>query len=127
MPKRPYLLVTLKIPLPPELGSYLLRVSSDPALYSSYFWWRDYYTVRTHHETYREVRSDPSLPPLMFQAFCGLCQALHDTGRAEETIEDLQHWWSALGFCKAVAPPASANPKLNFDKSFWTYKHSNDG
>ena len=116
----------LKIPFPPELGSYLLRVSSDPALYSSYFWWRDYYTVRTHYQTYNDVRTSPTLPPspLMIQAFCDLCQALHDQERGEERIEDLDTWWmGGQGFCKPVSPPASANKKVNFDKSFWAYRN----
>ena len=28
-----------------DLGAYLQRVSSDPALYASYFWWRQHYEV----------------------------------------------------------------------------------
>ena len=55
--------ITLKMIFHPELGSYLLRVSSDPALFSSYFWWRDYYTVRTNEDTYNEVSTHPGSPP----------------------------------------------------------------
>ena len=114
--------ITLFITFHPELGSYLLRVSSDPALYSSYFWWRDYYTVRTHHETSRQVTTDLAslMTSRMLQAFCDLCQALHDPGREEERIQDLEAWWTGLGGCKSLPPVAK---KVNFDKSFWAYRN----
>ena len=56
----------------------------------------------------------------MFQAFCNLCQALHEPGRGEERIEDLEAWWVGLGACKSM--PA-ADKEVNFDKTFWAYRN----
>ena len=109
-----------KITFHPELGSYLLRVSSDPALYSSYFWWRDYYKVQMW--PYSDVRMYPAflMTFLMLQAFCDLCQALHDPGRGEESIQDMDAWWTGLGGCKPLPPVAK---KVNFNKDFWAYRN----
>ena len=32
-----------------ELANYLNRVDQDDELFASYFWWRDYYTVKVKH------------------------------------------------------------------------------
>merc|ERR1712059_82773 len=79
-----------------ELAAYLVRVGSDPALYSSYFWWRDYYSFLNcppntdcNMEKYRE-------------GMCGLCQALHDTQKKPEYIEDLKSLWAGRGTCRTV-------------------------
>ena len=116
-----YYNIRLNIPFPPELGSYLLRVSNDAALYSSYFWWRDYYSLVTHHKTYQDVRTAPAFHlPLLLQAFCDICQALHDPGRGEERIGDLVAWWAGGGGCKKMQKRAK---KVNFDSTFWVYRN----
>lgn len=68
------------------LAEYLLQVSSDPALYASYFWWKDFYEVRNSD-------SDKA------QAFCELCAALH-ADRPAKVIADLNAWWVTDSHCQ---------------------------
>ena len=70
-----------------ETAKYLLKVSEDAALFSSYFWWRDFY---------RPTQS------LEATAWCSLCSALHNDSLAPSVITDLQSWWQQGANCHSV-------------------------
>lgn len=70
-----------------EVANYLHQVYSDPALYSSYFWWRDFYTLdasTTFSRTFVKI-------------FCEACRYLH-AGHEPRVVEDLYKEW-AEGSC----------------------------
>ena len=79
-----------------EFGEYLVRVSQDASLFSSYFWWRDYYAspgcthpVACHTASYT-------------QAYCSLCEALHSTQGRAGSIQDIYKWWVTDAHCKVA-------------------------
>ena len=41
-----------------ELANYLHRVEQDDKLFASYFWWRDYYTVKVRITSLTVTRDD---------------------------------------------------------------------
>ena len=91
-----------------EFAEYLVRVSKDTSLFSSYFWWRDYYAspgcdhnVACNSRTYS-------------QAYCSLCEALHSShGEAPDIIEDIHKWWAQEARCKV------ATEETDFGQKFW--------
>ena len=56
---------------------------------------------------------------LFCQAYCALCEALHDPDRGEERILDLKAWWAGDKVCK---PVHHSTTKGTFDKKFWAYR-----
>ena len=70
-----------------ETAKYLLKVSEDAALFSSYFWWRDYYLPTQSLET---------------EAWCSLCSALHNDSLGQSVITDLQSWWQQGANCHSI-------------------------
>ena len=73
-----------------ELASYLNKVDQDDELFASYFWWRDYYTVKVNislschliiviaaHQIKKQSR---------IQAWCSLCENLHQRDRTQRTV-----------------------------------------
>lgn len=72
-----------------DLVNYMLRVSSDPALYASYFWWKHHYEIQ-------------ALSGRNFiKVFCEACRYLH-AGKGPAIVEDLQAEWVEAGQCVAV-------------------------
>ena len=65
----------------------MLKVSEDPELFASYFWWRDYY------QPTQSVEAD---------AWCSLCSALHNNSLGQAVITDLQSWWQEGARCHSV-------------------------
>ena len=88
--------IKIKLNLIPELilicvsetAKYLLKVSEDPELFASYFWWRDYYR--------------PSQSEGWAVAWCSLCSALHNNSLGQAVITDLQSWWQEEARCHSV-------------------------
>ncbi|XP_023320067.1 alpha-(1,3)-fucosyltransferase C [Eurytemora carolleeae] len=70
------------------LAQYLQKVSEDPALYASYFWWKDFYEVRDRKED-------------LNQAFCSLCSALH-VNKEEKVYSNLDNWWINQSRCRKL-------------------------
>jgi len=70
------------------LARRLMSVLEDDALYASYFWWKDFYQVRTG-------MLDSA------QAFCDLCEALHKNTKPQ-VYSDLHHWWVADSHCRKL-------------------------
>jgi len=70
------------------LARRLMSVLEDDALYASYFWWKDFYQVRTG-------TLDSA------QAFCDLCEALHKNTKPQ-VYSDLHHWWVADSHCRKL-------------------------
>jgi len=66
-----------------ELGNYLQQVHSNPALFASYFWWRQFYEVeyigRHFFKTFPKI-------------FCEACRYLH-TGKGPRVVENLWKDW----------------------------------
>jgi len=72
-----------------DAGKYLLKVSEDDKLFSSYFWYRQYY------------KPDP--PQRKFvKSYCDLCSALHDGGEPGSVIEQFDDWWRGEAACHAA-------------------------
>jgi len=70
------------------LAKQLKSVMEDDALYASYFWWKDFYEVRTE-------ALDKA------QAFCELCRALHKDAKPQ-VYSDLHRWWVTESHCKKI-------------------------
>merc|ERR1712062_746816 len=70
------------------LAEYLKKVSSDPALYASYFWWKEFYVVRDGKED-------------LNQAYCSLCSALHNNS-TEKVYTNLDDWWVKQSRCRKL-------------------------
>ena len=71
-----------------KLSKYLLDVAADDELYASYFWWKEFYEVRTS-------RHDLS------QSFCDLCQSLHHD-QTKKVYTDMTKWWVTQSRCKKL-------------------------
>ena len=68
--------------------------------------------------TYERHIKDYILRPF-FQAYCALCEALHDPDRGEERIVDLKAWWAGDKVCRLVQ---QWRHNGTFDKKFWAYR-----
>ena len=68
------------------LAAELRRVAADPALFASYFWWRDFYRVE-------------AWPGTLGRALCQLCTRLHSARPPSGVIADLQQFWADQGRC----------------------------
>jgi len=74
---------------PKELSDHMKKVGSDPALYASYFWWKDFYQVRTSREDISQVH-------------CDLCSMLHNNP-SKKVYDDLDTWWNLEnGNCRTM-------------------------
>jgi len=71
-----------------DLANYLKQVAEDDQLFASYFWWRDYYTVKSGWENTRK-------------AYCSMCEALHDSTRKTEVIKDMRKYWEQDAKCRS--------------------------
>ena len=81
---------------------FLLKVAEDAELYSSYFWWRDYYS---HIQSRRKVRALIICTHIFsteysLQAWCSLCASLHDAAAPASTVPDLSQWWVHEAQCQ---------------------------
>ena len=86
-----------------HLVKYLQKVDKDDKLFTSYFWWRDFYSVQDHHIS-------------RHKSWCSLCSTLHKdewtdwnkehlthayAGHQEnDTIGDLNNFWVKQANCK---------------------------
>lgn len=65
-----------------DLANYLIQLSSDPAEYSKYFWWKKFYPKININRNYRN-----------------LCRAIHELSSSEILPEDvtfysnIESWW----------------------------------
>ena len=93
-----------------DLGAYLHRVSSDPALYASYFWWRQHYEVDNIGMGRHFVKVDRKKEKnfsfhVSPQIFCEACRYLHENN-GPSVVEDLRKEWVEGGKC--IQPPVIA-------------------
>ena len=72
-----------------EAAKYLIKVSEDDKLYASYFWWRDFYEVR-------------SGPEDRAQGYCELCRRLNDPDEPDKVYKDMYKWWVRDSHCRKV-------------------------
>ncbi len=64
------------------MAEYLREVHVDDAKYAEYFWWRDFYEVRSS-------KADGA------QAYCDLCAKLHQEDNETPNVHDkLGEWWN---------------------------------
>lgn len=89
---------------PRHLAEYLLKLDRNDDLYLSYFWWKRYYNVK-----FGGAMQD--------QAFCHLCDKLHNEDEAVKSYASLQDWWSHAGHCGEIRIPGiqSATKSLRID------------
>ncbi len=72
-----------------ELADYVKMLHENDAKFAEYFWWRDFYEVRTE-------QADGA------QAFCDLCQALNNPHEPPKVYENLSAWWEEDSDCKKL-------------------------
>eukprot|EP00092_Neocalanus_flemingeri_P043207 GFUD01047564.1.p1 GENE.GFUD01047564.1~~GFUD01047564.1.p1 ORF type:complete len:427 (-),score=76.54 GFUD01047564.1:62-1342(-) len=65
-----------------ELADYLKKVNSEPALYASYFWWRQFYQLEYFRDFTRSF----------VKIFCEACRHLHH-GKRPSMVKDLHKEW----------------------------------
>ena len=83
-----------------EAAMFLLKVAEDPELYSSYFWWKDYYShVRSRRKVRAYITNIFSIE-CSPQAWCSLCASLHDGAGPVSTVPDLSQWWVHEAQCE---------------------------
>ena len=70
-----------------DLANYLKELQDDDAKYAAYFWWKEYYQVRS-------MRFELPL--------CSLCKRLHMAEEPPSSYEDLTSWWWSNGQCKKL-------------------------
>ena len=71
---------------PEALANLLNKIANNDALYASYFWWKDYYSVGGFS------------PQDRAKAPCTVCQMLHQEEVKEvEVYQDMNRWWVVGG------------------------------
>lgn len=75
---------------PAALARYLQKLMDDPEMYSSHFWWKDFYRVDTSSQSSAE------------KSFCEACQKLHENSGDEKVYKDMEEWWVHKSKCKHV-------------------------
>jgi len=78
-----------------DLAAYLLELDQDDEKYLSYFWWKDYYTVRHSRRTSHRDDLGNGFGPSM----CQLCAKLHDPTEPPKIYESMENWWRTPGDC----------------------------
>ena len=77
-----------------QLSNYLVYLVENPEIYREYFWWRDHYQLVSTKE-------------VQFEAFCNLCQVLHEKnsqGNDLATYSDFRNYWNPTGVCRHRPP-----------------------
>ncbi len=79
----------LAFPSAKKLVSHLRMLQENDAKYAEYFWWKDFYEVRSSH-------GDRA------QAYCDLCRKLNDPDEPPKVYEDMFKWWVSDSHCKKL-------------------------
>lgn len=82
---------------PKELADYLLKLDQNDDMYLSYFWWKQYYTVKYGND-------------VQHQAFCRLCDKLHEKNEPAKSYADLHDWQSNRAHCGETQVPGMPLP-----------------
>lgn len=82
---------------PKELAEYLLKLDQNGDMYLSYFWWKQYYTVKYGND-------------VQHQAFCRLCDKLHEKDEPTKSYADLHDWQSNCAHCGETQVPGMPLP-----------------
>ena len=71
---------------PNDLVQELLKIASNDELYTSYFWWKEFYEVRNG---LRDLAT----------AYCDLCAKLNDASQPPKIYNDYYKWWVSDSNC----------------------------
>ena len=74
---------------PKMLSRYLERLNKEDNLYAEYFWWKDFYEVRSRMED-------------RAQAYCDLCAKLNNPKEPSKVYENMFDWWVSESHCKKL-------------------------
>ena len=94
-------------------------MSEDDKLFSSYFWYRQYYKPDPPQRKFVKVSFNIFISislkffhqivinylrnlQKLFQSYCDLCSALHDGGEPGSVIEQFDDWWRGEAACHAA-------------------------
>lgn len=86
-PKKSYISVHDLDNDPARLARSLKKLDENDELFAEYFWWKDFYQVKMADED-------------RIQAFCKICQKLHDPNQGESVYSDLNEWWDHKSKCR---------------------------
>ena len=76
---------------PKSLAKLLNKIASNDALYASYFWWKQFYSVGGFS------------PQDRAKAPCTVCQMLHqEKVEQEEVYQDMKRWWVGEANCQGL-------------------------
>ena len=89
-----------------DLADYMIRVAEDDHLFASYFWWKDFYRIADMGDTLKSVGIASKMPLsekyllyAVLQAYCSLCQALHNDSEKASVITDFKKYWTEEAHC----------------------------
>lgn len=90
---------------PKELAEYLWELDRNDTKYLSYFWWKQHYESKFGEEM------------VQAQAFCDLCDKLHNPNEPSKSYASLQEWLG--GQCSKIKvpgmPPAAPFMRAEFE------------
>ncbi len=72
---------------PEKLVERLREINEDDAKFAEYFWWRDFYEIRSK-------KHDRA------QSYCQLCQRLHNPDEPAKVYDDMYDWWVTDSHCE---------------------------
>lgn len=81
---------------PKKVVHHLKMLMADDAKFAEYFWWKDFYEVRTRIED----RAQP---------YCDLCKKLNDANEPPKVYENMQKWWVEDSHCKRLKTSLFSN------------------
>ena len=74
---------------PQKLAKKLTEIDEDDAKFAEFFWWRDFYELRTG-------------PEHRAQPYCELCRRLNDPNEPEKVVKNMYHWWVTDSHCRRL-------------------------
>ena len=109
-----------------DFALHIQRVSRDPSLFASYFWWKKYYKIEPcnhhiicHKKLFEKVSClQNSLSPHVWhlKAFCSLCSSLHKASNFQNTSPTQKHeikkWWNGADTCKTFGKNLAASDEM---------------
>ena len=79
----------LKYQTAEKMVTYLKALHENDEKYAEYFWWKDFYEIRN-------TMADRA------QAYCDLCQKLHEPEQKPKVYENMSRWWISESHCKTL-------------------------
>jgi hypothetical protein len=81
---------------PAELAAYLQALDADDDAYRSYFWWKEFYEVRSAPG---KTSDHVTRSTFFAQSMCRLCEKLHLDNKSPSVYPSVADWHAAVGQC----------------------------